>query len=127
MPQKKLIAAAVIFVLLLAVALIMFHPSSSLQVVGNIAPQDLADAKKFAHHQIWDDIFPDYSLRSLKRLPTVLNMRLHMHLVRVEAKPGGMIEITISVRKLAWRYVCYTLKRGTGHKGWDIVTMDAHN
>jgi hypothetical protein len=125
MRNKKLLALAVLFVVLVVGAILLFFPASRLQVIGNVSSRDLADAKKFAHHQIWQDVFPNFSLSSITHLLPAINTRWHMRLVRVEAKPDGNIEVTITVRKVAWRYVSYTLKREG--KGWKIVTMNAHN
>lgn len=125
MRNKKLIAFAALFIVLLVGAILLFFPASRLEVVGNVSSGDLAEAKKFAHDSIWQDVFPDFSLRSIKRLPSAINYRWHMRLVRVEAKPDGVIEITISVRELALRYVTYTLKRKGNN--WKVVSMNSHN
>lgn len=125
MRNKKLIAFAALFIVLFVGAILLFFPASRLEVVGNVSSRDLADAKKFAHHQIWQDVFPDFSLRSIKRLPSAINTRSHMRLVRVEAKQNGNVEVTIYVRNLNWHYVSYELKKEG--KDWKIVTMNAHN
>jgi hypothetical protein len=97
--SKKKIIIVVMLLLLVSAVVICFTPARAPQVVGWLAPNDLAEINRIVRHEIWRGTLPDYSWNSFKNLPQNFQARASKRIIKIESYPIGIVKVTISTGK----------------------------
>jgi|SRR5579872_2870110 len=92
-----------------------------IQVLGSLPTEDLVQIQRVVRHEIWRGAFPDFSWRTVRRLPSAVRSRTGKHALRVETSSAGRVRVTLGVRGETNVLVPeqYTLRKGP--KGWEIA------
>jgi len=119
--RDRILLAMAIAVLLVVLAWQVLRDRSQVQVFGNLPPGELAQIQRVVRHEIWRGAFPDFSLRTVRRLPGAVKSRRGKRVVRVESWSAGRVRVTLGVTGQTNVLVPeqYTLRNRP--KGWEIA------
>jgi len=92
----KLVAAAFLLVVLIAVGVGILPPQASGPTIkGNIPQEDVAAVDRFLRKRMASTLLPDYSLASFRELPARISYRLHFRIYEIDASDSNSARVLI--------------------------------